>query len=210
MPTRKKKHSPKKRSKPAADVPQNVITTTETTYISPLARKALPKISWYEVVATGLFSGYLPKAPGTWGSLAAILLFYLSTYLVPQQGVVHWGFLPVSWWALGLGVTTTLVGIAASGRLADEWHEKDPGAIVIDEFAGVFFACLFITPHWYSLAAAFVFFRLFDIWKPGPIATLQDLPGGRGIVLDDVLAGLFAAPLAFIVELIWRKFFNAG
>jgi len=210
MATRKKKSTPKKHSKPAADVPQNVITTTETTYISPLARKTLPQISWYEVVATGLFSGYLPKAPGTWGSLAAILLFYLSTFIVPQQGLVHWGRLPISWWALCLGVTITLVGIVASGRLADEWHEKDPGEIVIDEFAGVFFACLFITPQWYSLAAAFVFFRLFDIWKPGPIAKLQDLPGGRGIVLDDVLAGFFAAPFAWIVELIWRKFFNVG
>lgn len=177
-------------------------------YTSPLARASLPAFSWYEFVATGFFSGYLPKAPGTWGSVFAIAIFFLTARLIPREGVFMVGFLPMSWYALVLGVFTTLIGIYTSARLADEWHEKDPGEIVIDEFAGIFFACALVHPTFSSLVAAFVLFRFFDIVKPGPVSTLQDLPGGRGIVLDDVLAGIFAAPLAFGIELAWGKIFG--
>lgn len=175
-------------------------------YVSPLLRPSLPAVSWYEILSTGFFSGYLPKAPGTWGSVFAILIFFLTAKLMPNEGVVRLGFLPVSWWAIALGIFTTLIGIYSSGILAAEWNEEDPQPIVIDEFAGVFFACAFITPGIPGLIAAFVLFRLFDITKPGPIAKIQDLPGGRGIVLDDVLAGIFAAPLAFGAELLIAKF----
>lgn len=174
-------------------------------YVSPLARHVLPAVSWYEIVATGFFSGYLPKAPGTWGSIFAILIFFLTARLLPNEGIFRIGFLPVSWWAIGLGVFTTILGIVSSGMLADEWKSDDPGEIVVDEFAGIFFACAFVAPTPAGLAAAFVFFRIFDIAKPGPIKSIQDLPGGRGIVLDDVLAGIAAAPLAFAAELLFHK-----
>jgi len=174
-------------------------------YVSPLARTALPAVSWYEIVATGFFSGYLPKAPGTWGSLFAILIFFLTARLLPNEGLFKIGFFSVSWYAIVLGVFSTILGIVSSGMLADEWKSDDPGEIVIDEFAGIFFACAFITPTPVGLAAAFVLFRIFDIAKPGPIKTIQDLPGGRGIVLDDVLAGIAAAPLAFGAQLLFNK-----
>lgn len=174
-------------------------------YVSPLARTSLPAVSWYEIVSTGFFSGYLPKAPGTWGSLFAVLIFFLTARLLPHEGLFHIGILPVSWWAIALGIFTTVIGIISSGMLADEWKSDDPGEIVIDEFAGIFFACAFITPTPMGLAAAFVLFRIFDIAKPGPIKTIQDLPGGRGIVLDDVLAGIAAAPLAFGAQLLFNK-----
>ncbi len=178
---------------------------TQSEYTSPLARTSLPAVSWYEFIATGFFSGYLPKAPGTWGSIFAILIFFLTARMIPHEGFFMVGFLPVSWFAIVLGIITTVLGIYTSQRLADEWREKDPGEIVIDEFAGIFFACALVTPTLFSLAAAFLLFRFFDIVKPGPITKLQNLPGGQGIVLDDVLAGIFAAPLAFAAELIYRK-----
>ena len=64
-------------------------------YVSPLARTALPAVSWYEIVATGFFSGYLPKAPGTWGSLFAILIFFLTARLLPNEGLFKIGFFSV-------------------------------------------------------------------------------------------------------------------
>lgn len=198
MAKRKTKREPAFDSTPA--------TPQATTYVSPVNHRSQPRLSWYEIVSTGFFSGYLPKAPGTWGSVFAILLFFLSARLIPNEGVVKIWFFSVSWWALSLGTVTTILGIVSSGILADEWREKDPQEIVIDEFAGIFLACALVTPAYLSLIAAFCFFRLFDILKPGPIATLQDLPGGRGIVLDDVLAGLFAAPCALATELLAKKY----
>ncbi|MFZ5629822.1 MAG: phosphatidylglycerophosphatase A [Spirochaetota bacterium] len=177
-----------------------------TTYVSPVLQSRLPAISWYEFVSTGFFSGYLPKAPGTWGSLLAVLIFAITAKLLPNDGLWHIGSLAVSWWALLLGIATTAAGIYASGILAQEWREDDPGEVVIDEFAGIFFAVSLVTPDWVGLAAAFAFFRLFDVWKPGPIHSLQDMPGGYGIVLDDVLAGLAAAPCALAVQFLVQKF----
>ncbi len=176
------------------------------TYVAPVLQSRIPAISWYEFVATGFFSGYLPKAPGTWGSLFALLLFAVTAKLLPNDGLWHVGVLTVSWWALTLAVATTAVGIYSSGRLAQAWREKDPGEVVIDEFAGIFFAVSLVTPNVISLAAAFAFFRLLDVLKPGPIHSLQDMPGGYGIVLDDVLAGITASPAAFAVQYLAQKF----
>lgn len=202
-----RKKSPRKRSNAAAAEPRPVAaSSSNSTYISPVLQRQAPATSWYEIISTGFFSGYLPKAPGTWGSLFAILFFFLGARLLPGEGVIKIGFLSVSWWALALGISTTLLGIISSGILADEWREEDPQEVVIDEFAGIFLACSLVNPTYFSLAAAFCFFRLFDILKPGPIKNLQDLPGGRGIVLDDVLAGLFAAPFALAVDLLARKY----
>jgi len=168
---------------------------------------SLPSITWYEVLSTGFFSGYLPKAPGTWGSLFAVLIFFLTSGFFTNHAVVEVGRFHFSWWAIGLGIVTTFVGIVSSGLLAAEWQADDPQPIVIDEFAGMFLACSLIQPTLPSLVAAFILFRLFDTTKPGPIGRIQDLPGGQGIVLDDVLAGIFAAPLAAIFEFVFNKYF---
>ncbi|MBV6494694.1 MAG: Phosphatidylglycerophosphatase A [Turneriella sp.] len=173
---------------------------TPTSYISPLAAQRLPVFTWYEFIATGFFSGYLPKAPGTWGSLCAAFLFYLVAQFIPLEGRWTLGAFSFSYLAFALGIATTFIGIYTSEKLANEWREKDPGEIVIDEFAGIFIACLFVAPTILGILIAFTFFRLFDILKPGPIASLQNLPGGRGIVLDDVLAGAIAGACAFLVS----------
>ena len=188
--------------------PAEAAAPATTTYVSPLRSTKAPLTTWYEIVSTGFYSGYLPKAPGTWGSLFAALAFFLTARLLPSEGLFHIGKFSVSWWAAITGVFFTVVGIIASEKLADEWHEKDPGEVVVDEFAGMFLACLLITPDVMGVAAAFVFFRIFDVWKPGPIHSLQNLPGGRGIVLDDVGAGLVAAPLAWLVQFGIGKFFH--
>jgi phosphatidylglycerophosphatase A len=106
--------------------------------------------------------------------------------------------------AVGLltsGLLVALAGVGISGRVAEVLGRKDPGCIVIDEIAGQLLACaavpLFAYPSLSASAAvwaaSFLAFRLFDVWKPGPIDAWQDLPGGWGIVVDDVAAGALAA-----------------
>lgn len=209
--TKTKKTQPRSRARSSSAARAALSAETEalpqpTTYVSPLLQSRLPALSWYEFVSTGFFSGYLPKAPGTWGSLLAILIFAVTAKLLPHDGLLRMGAISVSWWALLLGIATTAIGIYASGMLAREWREDDPGEVVIDEFAGIFFAVSLVTPDFVGLAAAFAFFRLFDVWKPGPIRSLQDMPGGYGIVLDDVLAGVAAAPAALLVQYLVQKF----
>lgn len=177
-----------------------------TTYIAPAALGRHAAVTWHEIVSTGFFSGYLPKAPGTWGSVFALLLCFVGARLLPGEGVIFLGPIPVSWWALALALVTTAVGVYASGIFASEWREEDPGEVVIDEFAGIFFACALIPASPFAYIAAFVLFRIFDITKPGIIHKLQDLPGGYGIVIDDVAAGFAAAPLALGVHFLATRF----
>ena len=137
-------------------------------------------------VATGGGSGYSPFAPGTAGSAVGVALF-----------------LPLA--ALGLPLfAATVVGVTALGIWAADVAErvygrKDDGRIVIDEVAGQLLTLLPLLPagrahDWRWLVTGFVAFRVLDVWKPGPVRWMQDhLRGGAGVVMDDVLAGVFGA-----------------
>ena len=138
------------------------------------------KFSLTMFIATGFFSGYLPKAPGTWGSLAAIPLWLLFSYLSP--------------WSYGLMLAVVFfLGWFVTGEAEKILDERDPGCAVIDEFFGMFIT-LFDAPRSLSVViAAFLLFRLFDIWKPFPISWIdRRVNGGLGIMLDDAMAGLYA------------------
>ena len=133
---------------------------------------------WF--LATGGGSGDLPKAPGTWGSLAALPC---AAILVMLGGP----------WLLSLAILLAfVVGVWASGKYAEAIGLGDPGSVVIDEFAGT----------WQSVALAFVLFRLFDIFKPWPCRAAERFPGGVGIMLDDIVAGLYAAIFTWLIA-IW-------
>jgi len=132
------------------------------------------------ILSSGLGLGYLPKAPGTFGTLWGVLLFYLSRSLNP--------------WVMALG-TLIFIGLAI---LLSEGAERalgthDSSAIVIDEVAGYLVAVLGLTFDFWVAVLAFALFRLFDIWKPWPIRQVdRGVSGGLGVVLDDVLAGVYA------------------
>jgi len=160
-----------------------------------------PRFAWW--LATGFGSGYLRPAPGTWGSLAGLVAWL---FLVAGM---RWLDGPLAPWILLLApLTLTLVAVWAADRVVKETGQKDPSFIVIDEWAGIWIA---LTPllftgtlpfqPWFlwvaRLVAPFLLFRLFDIWKPGAVNTAQRLPGGWGVVMDDVLAGLLAALLTW-------------
>jgi phosphatidylglycerophosphatase A len=151
------------------------------------------------ILATGFGSGFAPIAPGTAGSavaLAAAWLFARGVSASPHMTSV------VA--AVGLlmsGVAISLLAVPIVGRAAAAKGREDPGCIVLDEIAGQLLASAVVPLFAYptpgaSLAAwvmSFLAFRLFDVWKPGPIRGWQSLPGGWGIVVDDVAAGLLAA-----------------
>ncbi len=128
-------------------------------------------------IATGLGSGFLPKAPGTWGSLGAILVF------------IFWAKWPLKDQIL-LVVIVSLVGIYTADQVAKEEGEKDPKIVVIDEIAGQFLALIGLSPRPLILLSAFFLFRILDILKPPPVRQLERLPGGFGIMADDLMAGL--------------------
>jgi phosphatidylglycerophosphatase A len=123
--------------------------------------------------ATAFGLGYAPKGPGTAGSLGALLLFAWT-------GVSPWGI------ALLL-----LAGLWLAGQAEGILGEHDPSRVVIDEVVGMALA-LWSIQGWPWLVMGFLFFRIFDIWKPGPVARLQNLPGGWGVMADDVAAGILA------------------
>jgi len=146
----------------------------------PRSAEPLPPIPPLpKAIATVCGLGRLPVAPGTAGSLlgAAVCLPLL--------------FVP---WPVHVGAAAIVAGVAvwASGVAAKGFEGRDPSAIVIDEVAGMLAAGIALPPTLYDLAAAFLLFRLFDAVKPGPLEKLERLPGGWGIVLDDLAAGLLA------------------
>ncbi len=126
------------------------------------------------------FVGRIPGAPGTYGSLVTLVLAYLWSTSVTGN----------TFFTLALIIVLTGLGIRASSIVANSIGVEDPGEIVIDELVGQWIALLAIPHFWGYWLAAFILFRIFDIWKPWIIDRVQHLPGGWGIMLDDVLAGL--------------------
>lgn len=135
------------------------------------------------LIGTGFGSGFFPFAPGTAGTLVAALIWFGLSFWVSE------GCLP--------GLTAALIlvfagaGIWAAERLEECWG-KDPSRVVVDEMVGVWITLLAVpSGHiWYTLGA-FALFRLFDIFKPLGIRRMESLPGGVGVMMDDILSGVY-------------------
>ena len=159
------------------------------------------------LIATGFGLGYLPKAPGTWGSLACTILMWawphLSARFVFATYYVGFG---VDSYLLSLILLSLpflipillvgLVGVWAASRAAHYFGATDPQRVVIDEISGqqvALFGAGFLYDGWKYFLLGFILFRVFDIWKPFPVRQAESLPGGWGIMADDWIAGLYAA-----------------
>lgn len=127
--------------------------------------------------------GYLPLAPGTWGSLATLFPVFVVHWFFPFQETVILG---------SLVVLLTYPAVVFSTRFSRSEGDPDPSRIVIDEILGQILCFLFVPVSALSLGAGFLLFRFFDIVKPFPIRSAEKLPGGMGIVCDDLVAGLYA------------------
>lgn len=141
------------------------------------------------VLSTWFGSGCLPIAPGSFGTLAAVpLILVLNNF-----GIWYSAF-----------TLLIVVGIAvwSAGLTEDLLEKKDPSEIVIDEVAGFLLATALLPFSWLSLGLVFFLFRFFDILKPYPIKHLEKLRGGIGIVMDDILAGLYACAGTWVILLL--------
>ncbi|MFO0741068.1 MAG: phosphatidylglycerophosphatase A [Labilithrix sp.] len=138
----------------------------------------MKRLAW--VLATWFGCGLAPIAPGTMGTLGALPLYFAVR-----------GHGPVA--VLAAAAVVTALGIWASNVVVRETGDKDPQRIVIDEAAGVLLALAAAPMTWWGVTCAVVLFRVFDIAKPFPARRAERLPGGYGVVVDDLVAGAWAA-----------------
>ncbi|HEY5644900.1 MAG TPA: phosphatidylglycerophosphatase A [Pseudomonadales bacterium] len=146
-----------------------------------------PVIGWRQwrdpelLIVCGLGSGFAPKAPGTVGSLAAVLIWWLLMAGLPVEG------------QLAVIALVTVAGTWLTARVQRRYGVSDPAAIVVDEFAGQWLALLAVPADPWIVLASFALFRLFDIVKPWPVGMLERRVGGAfGVMVDDLAAGLMA------------------
>ncbi len=130
------------------------------------------------LISTFFYLGKLPKAPGTWGSLGALLV---------------WSFIPESLFFRFILLSLTLIiGFIACENTLKESDDPDPSFIVIDEVVGLWITLLFVPKTIFLFILGFLLFRLFDILKPSFIYSVQFLKGSWGVMLDDILAGVLS------------------
>ena len=172
------------------------------------------KTLWAWTVGTFFGAGLLKPGPGTWGSVAAVLLWRWAqpigvstwTSAIPHPTVrqEYLMMLTVNGIVTSLAVLlATAIGIPAATRVARESGREDPGHVVIDEVAGQWLTLVVCKPDWPHALVALALFRLFDITKPWPIRKLERLPGGWGIMLDDLAAGLFGLVALLLIQHWW-------
>lgn len=201
------------------DEPESIIHQTDTEFAEnqEILEKGFAKAekNWLDYLALALATfgvGYIKIAPGTWGSMVGVglyLLIRLAEFAVWETAQTRgWRVDQLEAWRIEAHIViiliTTVVGIWAAGRAAILLNKKDPQQVVIDEIAGQFIALMFVPLYvsWWLILVGFVLFRIFDIWKPYPIDDMQELPGGFGVVVDDLVAGIYAAVVMSLIAAI--------
>ena len=133
-----------------------------------------------EIISTVFYIGRLPFAPGTWCSFAAFLAWFFLRFYI--EGV----------FILYASLVLFFIGVATTTIYSESIGQEDPPEIVIDEWVGQWIA-LWLIPHSFIWGfVSFLFFRIFDILKPGPVQLMDDIKSGTGIMMDDVIAGILA------------------
>ena len=142
------------------------------------------------LIATGFYSGYLPKAPGTWGSLVGVLLVFLLNALSLQI-------------YLSVVAGLFIVGSFVAGEAEKILDNRDPGVVVIDEIVGMLITMIAVPVAPLTMVLGFILFRVFDIAKPFPVNFFdQHFHGGFGIMLDDVVAGIYSLIIMQLILLL--------
>lgn len=153
---------------------------------------------WAKLTATFFGVGLLHPGPGSWGSAATVLLWWLLTRWI-DPGVQPYVALILAALVVALGIPAATLVARASGL-------KDPQFVVIDEVAGQLITLIAVPVSWKSLLLGFILFRGFDIVKPPPVRQIERLPEGYGIVLDDVAAGIYALiVIQVVLHLGWLR-----
>jgi phosphatidylglycerophosphatase A len=155
------------------------------------------KTLWAWTAATFFGAGLGKPGPGTWGSVAALLLWFLAARLA------HLSPIQIAVVSMAGALLALAVGIPAGTIVARESGREDPGHVVLDEVCGQWIALAACPIHWPHAILALLLFRLFDIIKPWPARQLERLHGGTGIMLDDVAAGAYALVLFVVIHHWW-------
>lgn len=193
-----------------------LIHTSATIENAELARQKPKRKTFLDYISLAITTfgvGYLPLAPGTWGSIVGVGIYVLFASVETNLAFgmitngasdfpVNAGFRAFN---LVIFLVFCLLGIWASNRATLLFQNKDPQQAVVDEVMGQLLTFSFIpfTFSWQLILAGFILFRLFDIWKPYPIDSLQNLPAGIGVCADDLLAGVYAGACLSIIYAVY-------
>ena len=190
---------------PGYDELIHISATVEAQELAKTKPKKKDFLDYFSIGITTFGVGYLPLAPGTYGSAVGVLI-YLGFREIEANSVQYfssrgWQELQIS---AGIHVAIAflfllfcLLGIWAASRATVLFKNKDPQQAVVDEIIGQLLVFLFVPfdISWKLILAGFLLFRLFDIWKPYPIDSLQNLPAGIGVCADDILAGVYGGAI---------------
>jgi phosphatidylglycerophosphatase A len=155
------------------------------------------KTLWAWTAATFFGAGYGKPGPGTWGSIAAVLLWF------PVARFAHLSLEQTAFASGGAALLALLIGIPAATIVERESGREDPGYVVLDEVCGQWIALAACPANWAHALLALLLFRAFDIIKPWPARQLEGLHGGAGILLDDVAAGVYALLVFLLIHQWW-------
>ncbi|HEY0461183.1 MAG TPA: phosphatidylglycerophosphatase A [Pyrinomonadaceae bacterium] len=179
----------------------NISATIEQQKLDAEAPPKKNFIDYFSLAVTTFGVGYLPLAPGTWGSMVGVAIYLgLRVFEISARiDTAAYGrtIEQTNGWIYAGNAAALLLfcllGIWASSRATKLFKRKDPSQVVVDEVMGQLIVFLFVPFEisWTLIFAGFLLFRLFDIWKPYPIDSLENLPAGIGICADDILAGVY-------------------
>lgn len=155
------------------------------------------KTLWAWAAATFFGAGLGRPGPGTWGSVAAAIIWFVVVRFA------HLSSTQTAFISAGGAVLALLIGIPAATIVERESGREDPGHVVLDEVCGQWIALAVAPADWAHALLALLLFRLFDILKPWPARQLEQLPGGAGIMLDDVAAGIYALVVFLLIHHWW-------
>ncbi len=196
-----------------------LIHTSATIELQELAKTDVKKktfVDYFSLAITTFGVGYLPLAPGTWGSMVGVAIYLLFRWIESSVSLTWspkaWTDTQITAWIhvgnLIVFLPFCLLGIWAANRATKLFKHKDPSQAVVDEVMGQLIVFMFVPfdISWKLILAGFLLFRLFDIWKPYPIDSLQGLPAGIGVCADDILAGVYGGvclALIYAVGMTW-------
>ena len=173
-----------------------------------IVKKKTP-LDRFALAVTTFGVGYLPLMPGTYGSIVGVLIYLGVALLEAQAGIYllreNWRTEQITAWMHAANLVVfllfCLLGIWAASRAVKLFQNKDPQQAVVDEVIGQMIVFLFVPfgISWQFILAGFILFRIFDIWKPYPIDSLQNLPAGIGVCADDILAGVYGGTCLAII-----------
>ena len=144
-------------------------------------------IQVYYWIATVFFIGHLPLASGTWGSAAALITWYF----IPEMNLIVFS---------SVIIILFILGLISAKKVAEHENNRDPPKVVIDEWVGMWIALLIVPKTWQWITGSFLLFRFFDISKLFPMRQIEKLKKGWGIMLDDVVAGIYTLLILLIIR----------